>query len=283
MLVTQGLEDIVVSDDPVFTAEYSIPAGVGYDFYAWQERSLLGIQVKSTSSIEKKKNIRRTLSQYEKDLQSMYVMQEHIHNVRVQSMKSTQSMIVHNLAHTSGFSKVDCMNRAYGVKVHGPEKLQDAFKSINLETMHMLLESLKQAMTTPLTVSPWSPASSLYQDTYTAHTNLEGRYPCVVLLKGLYADSKLAAVRVHNRKGRLIFRVRSKGKGIHHGVHWVRWDLHSLDGRRLSRHLWQKGYTCPSLVLDERNEKKLLQYGLQIHRIYKNLNYDEIYLLEHSY
>ena len=61
MLVTQGLEDIVVSDDPVFTAEYSIPAGVGYDFYAWQERSLLGIQVKSTSSIEKKKkNIRRT-------------------------------------------------------------------------------------------------------------------------------------------------------------------------------------------------------------------------------
>ena len=65
MLVTQGLEDIVVSDDPVFTAEYSIPAGVGYDFYAWQERSLLGIQVKSNSSIEKK-NIRRTLSQYEK-------------------------------------------------------------------------------------------------------------------------------------------------------------------------------------------------------------------------
>ena len=48
MLVTQGLEDIVVSDDPVFTAEYSIPAG------AWQEWSLLGIQVKSTSSIEKK-------------------------------------------------------------------------------------------------------------------------------------------------------------------------------------------------------------------------------------
>ena len=143
MLVTQGLEDIVVSDDPVFTAEYSIPAGVGYDFYAWQERSLLGIQVKSTSSIEKKKNIGRTLSQYEKDLQSMYVMQEHIHNVRVQSIKSTQSMIVHNLAHTSGFSKVDCMNRAYGVKVHGPEKLQDAFKSINLEMMHMLLESLK--------------------------------------------------------------------------------------------------------------------------------------------
>ena len=112
MLVTQGLEDIVVSDDPVFTAEYSIPTGVGYDFYAWQERSLLGIQVKSTSSIEKKKNIRRTLSQYEKDLQSMYAMQEHIHNVRVQSIKSTQSMIVHNLAHTSGFSRVDCMNRA---------------------------------------------------------------------------------------------------------------------------------------------------------------------------